>query len=139
VAARSKIPLLSIVEATASHAASSGLKRLALLGTRFTMRADFYPEVFARRGMTIVRPPDEALERIHEIYMTELVQAIFRDTSRGELLDIARAMIRDEQVDGVILGGTELPLILSDASALTVPMLDTTRIHVATALQMLLE
>jgi aspartate racemase len=121
---RSPVPLVSIVEATCAEVAARGLRKPALFGTRFTMQASFYPEAF-------VRPTPEEQDVIHAIYFGELANGIFRDESRARLVAIVDAMRERDGIDSVILGGTELPLILHEAS---VPLLDTTRIHVAAAL-----
>jgi aspartate racemase len=130
---RSPIPLVSIVEATRDEAAARGLRRLAIFGTRFTVQAQFFPDVFARAGMAIVRPTAEEQNFMHEIYFGELVKGVFRDETRARLMDIVDAMRQRDAIDGVILGGTELPLILRDGDH-AVPFLDTTRIHVRAAL-----
>lgn len=130
VAGRSPIPLVSIVETAAREAKSLGWKRAALFGTRFTMRADFYPRVFAREGIAIVLPGDADLERIHEKYMAELVEGVFLPATREEMLAVVERMRRKEGIDGVVLGGTELPLLLNRGTAAsTVPLLDTSRVH----------
>ncbi len=129
LARRSPIPLVSIVEASCDAARRAGLHRLALLGTRFTMEGRFYPEVFARAGIALVLPqPDERM-LVHERYMGELVKGVFSPQTRGELLSLVERMERRDQIDGVLLAGTELPLILRGVDA-GVPLLDTTRIHV---------
>jgi aspartate racemase len=129
---RSTLPLISIVEATRDAAKASGLRRLGLFGTRFTMRAGFYQQVFSSEGLTLVMPGDAEQDYIHDRYMNELVNGIFLPETRGRLLEIARRMKDEEGIQGLILGGTELPLILreSDADAAGVPFFDTTRIHV---------
>ncbi len=112
---RSPIPLISIVEATCSAVRTLGLKRPGLIGTRFTMQGSFYPEVFSRHGMTVLRPSDAEQAFIHEKYM------------RKELA-----------MDGLILGGTELPLLLRAENHDGIRLLDTTKIHVDDALARLL-
>jgi aspartate racemase len=134
---RSPIPLVSIVEATASHAASQGLRRLALFGTRVTMEGSFYPEVFARHGLTIVTPTPDERTYIHDKYMNELFRNVVLPETRSGLLSIVDAMAAREAVDGVVLGGTELSLILPDASHGGVPLIDTTRVHVDAVLKAL--
>ena len=132
LARRSTIPLLSIVEATCEAAKNSGLKRLGLFGTRFTAQAGFYQNVFSSEGMTLVLPEREEQEYIHDKYMNELVKGIFLPQTRERLLAIAGRLKEHESIQGLILGGTELPLILreSDARDIGLPFLDTTRIHV---------
>jgi aspartate racemase len=128
----SPIPLLSIVRATRDAAAATGLKRLGLFATRFTMRAGFYQKTFSNAGMSIVLPDEAEQEYVHDKYMNELLKNVFLPETRGRLLAIARRLKSDEGIDGLILGGTELPLILreADAEEAGVPFLDTTQIHV---------
>jgi aspartate racemase len=135
---RASIPLLSIVEATADAATKSRLRRLALFGTRFTMQAALFPQTFERRGMTIVLPNEKEQEFIHEKYMSELFVGAILDQTRAALVDIVATMKQRDNVDGLILGGTELSLILREPTAAGLPVLDTTQIHVETALQWML-
>ena len=135
---RSPIPLLSIVEATCDAAKAMKLSKLGLFGTRFTMQARFYPEVFSRAGIALAVPEKEEQSMIHEKYMGELVKGIFRPETREQLLGIVDRLKRREGIQGLILGGTELPLILRDGGGLGIPFLDTTRIHVDAAIKMML-
>jgi aspartate racemase len=129
----SPIPLLSIVEATSQAATKRGLNRLALFGTRFTMRAPFYPDVFSRSGITIVTPCEDDQDYIHEKYVGELLKNIFLPETRAGLLEIVDRLKKKSGIDGVILGGTELPLILRDPNHAGIPFLNTTRIHAEAA------
>ncbi|HYN85392.1 MAG TPA: amino acid racemase [Pyrinomonadaceae bacterium] len=138
VRSRSTVPLLSIVEATCAEAKARGLRRLALLGTRFTMGGRFYPEVFDREGVALVVPDAEEQAFIHDRYMNQLIKGVFLDETRDRLLGIAGRLKEREGVDGLILGGTELPLILRGDEAAGLPLLDTTRIHVRAAVAELL-
>ncbi len=136
---RSPIPLLSIVEATRDEAQRLGLTRLALLGTGFTMRGRFYPEVFARAGIELVVPSQEEQTFIHDKYINELLKNIFLPATRDALLAILQAIKKRERIEGVILAGTELPLILREvADRVGLPLLDTTKIHVERAVSELL-
>jgi aspartate racemase len=135
---RSPIPLLSIVEATGDAAAAAELRRLALFGTRFTMQAPLFPESFARRGLEIVVPNDDEQAFIHRKYMGELFVGTIRDETRVALVEIVELMKQRNNIDGLILGGTELSLILRDPTAAGLPVLDTTQIHVDAALDWLL-
>jgi aspartate racemase len=127
---RSPIPLISIVEATCTEAKVKGLKRLGLFGTRFTMQASFYPEVFSRQGIAVVVPKLDEQASIHEIYMNELVPAVFSSNTREKLLTFVDRMKERDEIDGLILGGTELSLIFREEMARGIPLLDTTQIHV---------
>ena len=132
------LPLISIVEAACEEALSRGLERVGLFGTRFTMQGGFYQEVFSARGLEVVVPGEADQAYIHEKYMAELVRGIFREETRNGLLEIARGMVERERIEGLILGGTELPLILKEDDAVEVPFLDTTRIHVESVMRWLL-
>ncbi len=129
--ARTPLPLLSIVEPCADAARARGLQRLALLGTRFTMEADFYPDALARRGITVVSPDATEREWIHERYVGELLKGDFRNETRGGFVRIVERLHKAENVDGVIFAGTELPLLLPGAEIAGLPVLDTTALHVA--------
>jgi aspartate racemase len=128
--ARSALPLISIVEAACDKVQELNLKTVALFGTRFTMQAPFYPTVFSRSDVKLVLPNDEEQHYIHEIYMGELLKDVFRPETRARLLAIADEMRERDQIEAVILGGTELPLVLRDEHHNGMPLLDTTRIHV---------
>jgi aspartate racemase len=127
---RSPIPLVSIVEAVGDHVAALGLHRAALFGTRFTMQASFYPDVFARRGLAIVVPNQDEQALIHDKYLGELLKGTFLPATRSAILAIVDAMVARDGIEAVILGGTELPILLREPSHAGIPLLDTTKIHV---------
>src|SRR6266853_833457 len=123
VASKSPIPLISIVEATCAAANARNLKRLGLFGTRFTMQGTFYPKVFSREGIELVAPEAKDQEYIHDKYLNELVPGNFLSETREGLLAIVDRMQAKTDIDGVILAGTELPLILHDADHKWIPLL----------------
>jgi aspartate racemase len=127
---RSRVPLLSIVEAACERVQQLGLKRVGLFGTRFTMEGSFYPAVFSRSGIELIVPDEEARIFIHDKYMNELLKNIFLPETRDAMLAIANNLKEQHKIEALILGGTELPLLLRDAEIEGIPMLDTTRIHV---------
>jgi aspartate racemase len=131
---QSPIPLVSIVEATADAAMSQGLRRVGLLGTRFTMEGGFYRAAFERHGMTIVTPDADARTFVHDRYMQEFVHGVFRDDARRGVSEIIEQLAQRDRIEAVVLGGTELPLLFRDGAMPSVPLLDTTRIHVDRAL-----
>ncbi len=135
---RAAIPLISIVEATCEEARSQGLSKLGLFGSGFTMKARFYQEIFARQGMMVVVPEAAEQECIHAKYMDELVKGIFLPKTRASLLEIVEGLKKRHGIQGLILGGTELPLILRDAPDCGIPFLDTARIHVNAAVREML-
>ena len=130
VQARSRIPMISIVEVTAQAARAAGLKRLGLLGTRYTMRGEFYARAFARVGVGLVAPSAADQEYVHTRYVGELVKGVFLSTTRDRLVAVVERLRRDEGIDGIILGGTELALILTEGTIAGIPVLDTAGLHV---------
>jgi aspartate racemase len=126
---QSRIPLISIVEATCERVRTLGFTKVALFGTRYTMQARFYPEVFSRAGIELVVPQPEEQNYIHDKYLGELLNNIFLPETHQGLLAIADKLKARHGIEGLILGGTELPLILRDDEHDGVRLLDTTRIH----------
>ena len=135
VASKSPIPLISIVEATCTAAKALKLRRLALFGTRFTMQGTFYPKVFSHEGIELVMPDAKEQAYLHDKYLNELVPGKFLSETRAGLLAIVDRMKAKSNIDGVILAGTELPLILRESSHKGVPFLDTTKIHCQAAVE----
>jgi len=129
IAPKSPIPLISIVEATSDYAKERKMKRLALFGTRYTMQATFYSKVFSREGIDLVVPESKDQDYIHEKYFSELVPGNFLPETRAGLLAIVDRMKAKIDIDGVILAGTELPLILRGESHNGIALLDTGKIH----------
>jgi len=128
VSSRSPIPMLSIIEETRKKAQSSGFKRLGLMGTKFTMESDFFKRPFVESGMSVVVPEKEDRELIHHRLFSEIELGIIKDSTREELLSIVKKMIDRHSIDALILGCTELPLILSK-DEFGIPFLNTTAIH----------
>ena len=96
----SPIPLVSIVRSTCQVAKALGLKTVGLIGTRFTMHGKFYPEVFAKEGITVVAPDQEDQTYTHDKYMNELVNAEFLPETRSGLLAVVERMKRQKQIEG---------------------------------------
>ena len=132
---RAGIPLISLVEATRDRALSMGMKRLALLGTAFTMRGRFYPDVFARVGLDLAVPNEEEQAMIHRAYIGELLKNQFRPETREAIIRVIERMRTEDRVQSVILAGTELPLLLRNAEPEGITFLDTTMIHVRAAVE----
>jgi aspartate racemase len=93
------------------------------------MQATFYPKVFSREGIELFVPDPEDQTYIHDKYLNELVSGKFLPETRAGLLAIVDRMKESSDIDGVILAGTELPLILRDSEHNGIPFLDTTEIH----------
>jgi aspartate racemase len=137
VVAASPIPLVGIVDAVAD--ALRGTRRVGLFATTYTIRADVYGSTLAARGMECVLPSDVEQERIQSIYFGELVRDEFRPESRAELLGIARRLHDEQGVEAIVLGGTELPLLLADPADDGIRLVDSGRLHAEAAIARLLE
>jgi aspartate racemase len=133
----SPLPLISIVEATCEKAVSIGIQRIGLFGTKFTMKGGFYDKIFSDHGIAVISPDEKDQDYIHDKYMSELVKGIIRDDTKTELLNIVYKLHKTSGIQGLILGGTELPLILKETDAHDIPFLDTTRIHVESIMKRL--
>jgi aspartate racemase len=130
---RSILPLISIVAAACRAALRMEVRRPALFGTRFIMESGVYDRVFSRAGVTVILPRDDERAWIHEKYLGELVPGEFRPDTRDAMMAIADRLHREEGTDGLILGGTELPLLLRGCERPGMPFIDTARVHVAEA------
>jgi len=135
---RSPIPLISIVEAACAAVSALGIGRVGLLGTRFTMQASFYPEVFVRRQIAVVTPRDDEQNYVHDKYMNELLVGSIVPATRERLLQIIRRMREEQHVEAILLAGTELPLILRQQDSPDVRLLDTAQMHVEAAVARML-
>lgn len=139
VQAASSIPLISIVEETCRQVKSLGLRRVGLFGAGFTMRGGFYEKVFDKEAIEIIMPNADDQNYIHEKYLTELVNGVVLDETKETLLGIVSRLKADQRIEGLILGGTELSLILRDGDDTEVPFLDTTHIHARAVVRELLK
>ncbi|MHB9094979.1 MAG: aspartate/glutamate racemase family protein [Eubacteriales bacterium] len=128
VQALSPIPILSIVEETYKYAMSLGLQKVGLLGTKFTMQSDYYQKVFERNGISVAVPMSQEQDYIHNKLMSEIELGIMLEETKNGLLSIAKRLVEDESIEGLVLGCTELPLILRN-DEYGIPFLNTTRIH----------
>jgi len=127
------IPLLHIVDATAEKIISKGLKKVGLLGTKFTMEEDFYKERLRKFGLEIIIPEEEEREIIHTIIFKELCLGEIKESSRKKFKDIIENLI-SKGAEGIILGCTEIPLLIREKDC-SVPVFDTTRIHAQAAVE----
>ena len=125
---KSPIPLLSIVEETCNKAKEMGLKNVGLMGTKLTMETDFYKKPFISKGISVVVPTEEEQQLIHHKLFSEIELGIFKDSTREDLLSIAKRMADENGIDSLILGCTELPLILAE-DRYGIPFLNTSAIH----------
>ena len=127
------VPIIHIAKATAEEINSYKLKRVALLGTKFTMENDFFIEILAEKGIETLIPGPEDRELIHEIIYKELVLGIFRKESSTKYLNIIKAM-KKQGAEGIILGCTEIPLLIKSEDV-DMPLFNTTKIHAEKAVE----
>lgn len=135
----SPIPLISIIEVACQACQKLGLNKIGLFGTRFTMQGRFYPNEFNKQEISIILPESKDQDYIHEKYMGELVNGIFLPETRQKLLSVIEQLQNHKGIQGLILGGTELPLILTDDTFRGIPILDTTKLHVTKIIEKMLE
>lgn len=133
VRAAIEVPLLHIAEITADAITAAGMNRVGLLGTRFTMERPFYIDALARYGVTSLTPPEADRIEVHRIIFEELCRGVVSAESR-ERLKAAIDGLLERGAQGVVLGCTELPLILQ-AGDCAVPLFDTTRLHALAAVE----
>jgi aspartate racemase len=126
------VPMLSLLDATAEAILARGLQTVGLLGTRFTMEKSFYQDALAPRGIAVLVPEAEDRAVVNRVIYEELVAGQIRDASRASFVAIIRRLV-ERGAEGVILGCTEIPLLVSEADV-QIPLLDTTTIHAEAAL-----
>lgn len=137
MAPRSPLPWLHIAEEVASEAAARGFQRVGLTGTRWLVDSAVYPDRLAARGIACVRPGEDERSEINRIIMEELVPGVVKADSVARFQSILGGL-REQGCDAVILGCTEIPLIISDANS-PLPTLDSTRLLARAALRRALE
>lgn len=133
VATRSPVTWLHIAEVVASEAAARGSRRIGLIGTRWLVDSEVYPEKLAAHGIAYVRPNVADRNEINRIIMDELVRGVFKPEAVACHLRVIWQM-KDEGCDAVVLGCTETPLIVNDSNS-PLPTLDSTRLLARAALR----
>lgn len=131
---RAKVPMISIVKTIAEEARARGFRKLLLLGIKFTMQNSFYQDTCSQFGIEVITPSEKDQDTINQIIFDELNRGIFRDESRDYFLSI----INKYPADGVILGCTELPLLLKQEDS-PIAMLDTVELHTQAVLKYAME
>jgi aspartate racemase len=133
IADRSPLPWLHIAEAVAEEAATRGYRRLGLTGTRWLVESDVYPGKLAARGIAFERPGPEEREELNRIIMDELVRGVF-EPRQVAYFQAVFGRLREAGCDAVVLGCTEIPLIMNDQNS-PLPTLDSTRLLARAALR----
>ncbi|HSW75192.1 MAG TPA: aspartate/glutamate racemase family protein [Candidatus Saccharimonadales bacterium] len=131
VASQIAIPLLHIAEPTAQAIKAKGIKKIGLLGTKFTMEQDFYKGWLQNAGLEVVVPNEADRQIVHSVIYDELCQGVVKDTSRQEYSRIIDGL-KAEGAEGVILGCTEITMLVKQKDS-SLPVFDTTRIHAEVA------
>lgn len=129
------IPVLNIVDVTGEAVKEKGLKTVALLGTKYTMEEDFYKGRLQKKyGIRVVVPNKVEREYINDVIFDELCAGKIRKESKEQYIKIINRLIKEDGAEGVILGCTEIPLLVKQKDV-TVPVFDTTFIHVKAAVK----
>ena len=125
------VPVIHIAEVTAEAIIQKGLKKVALLGTKFTMEKDFFKDILRQRGIDVVIPSPIHRDQIHQIIYDELAVGTLTQASKTKHLEVIRDVI-EMGAEGVILGCTEIPLLIQQ-SDVSVPIFNTTELHAQAA------
>lgn len=134
IQAHIRIPFLHIADPTARRIKDSGIRKVGLLGTRFTMEEDFYrTRLTQKHGLEVITPNAEEREIVHRVIYDELVVGEIRQDSRRQYVGIIQRLV-EGGAEGVILGCTEIGLLVRDGDC-RVPLFDTTRIHAVAAVE----
>ena len=136
VQAVTNLPIIHIADATAKAIQAQGLTKIALLGTQFTMTQDFYKQRLIDAGLQVLIPENDARAEVHRIIYDELCQGQFLDSSRQYYSQVIKDLA-NEGAEGVILGCTEIGLLIQQADS-PIAVFDTTAIHAAAAVEFLL-
>jgi aspartate racemase len=136
VQASINIPLIHIAAETAKAVQQQGLTKVALLGTKYTMLADFYREKLAEKNIEVIIPDETAITYMNKALYDEMGKGIFLDTTRAAFIKIIEGLI-SQGAQGVILGCTEIPILIKQEDV-TIPVFDTTAIHVNAAVDFIL-
>lgn len=131
------IPVIHIAEVTAIEIKKQQLKKVALLGTKYTMQLDFYKDKLAAQGITTIIPGEDDIEYINTAIYTEMGKGIFLPDTKEKFLDIISGVI-NQGAEGIISGCTEIPLLIKQEDC-SIPVFDTTKIHSTAAVEFALK
>jgi aspartate racemase len=135
---RVSIPLIHIADATAQVIKQKDFKRVGLLGTKFTMEKEFYKDrIMEKHGIDVIIPADTSRQIVHDVIYDELVLGILKEESKVKFINIINEL-RDRGAEGIILGCTEIPLLIKQEDV-DIPIFNTTEIHAEAAVQVALQ
>jgi aspartate racemase len=129
VAELSPIPMISIVDETCKYARSKGCKRVIVIGTLFTMKSGMYPEAFEKYGITAIVPSEKDQMEIHYLFFPNLENGILIPEDKKKMLALVNRLIKEHKADALVLGCTELPLMIQK-NDLDILIINTTQIHI---------
>ena len=124
IAPKAPVPMISIVDAVAQYALAHNMKKVLLTGIKYTMNSEFYPKGLAKHGIEVIVPSDEDKDEINNIIFDELCIGVFKDSTRERFKEI----LGSYKMDGVILGCTELPLLLHQEDT-KIPVISSVDVH----------
>lgn len=127
------IPFLHLADATADKILDSGFSKIGLLGTRYTMELDFYKARLEAKGIQTIVPDENGREIVNSVIYDELCHGLVKEDSRKRYRDIIKSLV-DEGAEGIIMGCTEITMLIDESDS-SVPLFDTTKIHVERALE----
>ena len=130
----SNVPIISIVEETCKYAQKNNLKKILLTGTIFTMKKDFYQKSFEKYNIECIVPDDNEKEIIQKIIFPNLENGIIIEKDKILFKEICNKIIKDKSIDGIILGCTELPLMINEKD-FSINVIDTMEIHIKEILE----
>jgi len=129
IQSKTKLPLISIVEATFEYSKGKNFRRLGLLGTKFTMESQFYQNVFEKANIRLYVPTREEQDYIQEKLLTEIEFSIIKEKTKKKFVNIVKRIKSECEIEGLILGCTELPLIIEERD-IGIEYINTTQIHI---------
>lgn len=136
--AQSTVPMISIVQSCCLETIRKGYKKIGLLGTEFTMKEDFFKTPFIKNGIEVIIPSSKEIKIINEKISSELELGIIKNDTLVSFQTIIQRMKKDDNIEAIVLGCTELPLLLNDAVC-PVPCLDTMQIHINALINQILK
>jgi aspartate racemase len=122
------VPFIHIADTTGEEVSRKGMKKVALLGTRYTMEGDFYKDRLTEKfGLSVIIPPDEKRGIVNDVIFNELCKGVINQSSKGQFIEIINELVA-RGAEGIILGCTEIPMLIKEGDC-PVPLFDTTAIH----------
>lgn len=126
------IPMINVAEAVADKISKRGLNKVGLLGTKYTMQMPFYKDILQKKGIEVIIPGPEEAESLNDLIYFELARGIFNNSARLKFITSIEGLV-EEGAQGIILGCTEIPLLIKEEDC-KISLFDTTKIHCEAAI-----